>query len=175
MERRGKSSPLLRQRGRPCKPHSMQETRTDRSPAASLNRLSPAATLGSDRCLSSTEPGLQTALANFVPHHFRCGTFLSFTEPFNSCLSSNYFSRLLIDILANIFEKLTNLSRECDDIFCRSLKNADIVREKIFFICLGSCQACAPSFYKNLFSTERCHQNAAITVSIRFARYGRGV
>ena len=98
MERRGKSSPLLRQRGRPCKPHSMQETRTDRSPAASLNRLSPAATLGSDRCLSSTEPGLQTALANIVPHHFRCGTFLSFTEPLIACISSNYFSRLSMQI-----------------------------------------------------------------------------
>ena len=128
MERRGKSSPLLRQRGRPCKPHSMQETRTDRSPAASLNRLSPAATLGSDRCLSSTEPGLQTALANFVPHHFRCGTFLSFTEPLIACISSNYFSRLSMQIYWQISLKCQLTCQEyATTFFCRSLKNADIV------------------------------------------------
>ena len=62
MERRGKSSPLFRRRERLCKPHSMQEKRTYRLPAASLNRSSRTATFGSDRCLSSTEPGLQTAL-----------------------------------------------------------------------------------------------------------------
>ena len=64
-------------------------------------------------------------------------------------------SPLNANILANIFEKPTNLSRECDDIFCRSFEKCRYRMRKNFFICLENCQATAPSFCKNLFSTER--------------------